>query len=787
MPAIVSTNESARLKTLLNYDILDTPPEEAFDDITRLASMVYAAPIALICLLDTSRVWIKSHFGLTITEMPREHAFCTYTLLHPEILIVPDALRDERFATCPLAAGPPYVRFYAGAPLITASGHVIGTLCIMDSETRDLASHQTEALQLLARQIMTLLELRRAASGYNQCRAVSETMERQQRERHDSDPPKQHTAEPATEIAVEASGLIHPLELERERLLHRILESSPDCIKTLDVHGHLLTMNEAGKCAMAIEDFSALRGKAWADFWQGTDREAAETAMATALAGSSGRFQGFCATAAGVPKWWDVIVTPIPGPDGKVERLLSVSRDITEQKQNLAALQASEARLAEAQRVARLGSYEHDIETGRIIWSAEVFRLFDRRPQLGPPSVEELMASFHPDDALRLMNARQQALETGTSYACDLQIRQSDGSYRWGRCIALPERNESGRLVRIKGTIMDIHERKQIEQALLESEARLAEAQSVARIGSWEYIVATGELHWSRAMYPLLEFDPADGPPSHERVLQRCHPDDIGRYSSAVESALRDGRAYETELRVMMTNGSPSWFHIIGQPISDGDGCVRLFGTLQDINAARQWADRAEAENEYLEAANKQLIEQQAAMVVGHVELEVLASTDALTELRNRRAFQEELSEEFERGRRYHVPLSILLLDVDNFKTYNDVFGHLAGDQVLRRVAGVIRDMARSTDIAARYGGEEFVLVAPETGANGAMALAERIRKTIAGQPWVERPITVSVGVSSVDDWAISPEALVDRADKALYASKGAGRNRVTLYRPEME
>ena len=165
-------------------------------------------------------------------------------------------------------------------------------------------------------------------------------------------------------------------------------------------------------------------------------------------------------------------------------------------------------------------------------------------------------------------------------------------------------------------------------------------------------------------------------------------------------------------------------------------------------------------------------------------ELEALATTDGLTGLKNRRTFGEKLAEEHARAVRYHQPLSLLLLDVDHFKQYNDTFGHPAGDAVLRSVAQALGSTARDTDVAARYGGEEFVLILPQTEEAGALVIAERIRAAIAGADWELRPVTVSVGVSTLSLDTPTPDSLTACADKALYYSKQGGRNRVTHGNP---
>jgi two-component system, cell cycle response regulator len=162
--------------------------------------------------------------------------------------------------------------------------------------------------------------------------------------------------------------------------------------------------------------------------------------------------------------------------------------------------------------------------------------------------------------------------------------------------------------------------------------------------------------------------------------------------------------------------------------------------------------------------------------------LEELAVTDGLTGLFNHRYFREQLDKNFLLARRIGKPLSIVMLDVDHFKQFNDTFGHPMGDEVLRDVAAVVKGSVRSHDIASRYGGEEFVILCPGTDAEGALSLAERIRSRIEAHDSKLRSVTASVGVSTTGPLTQRGSALLDQADKALYVSKQQGRNQVNHF-----
>ena len=171
----------ARIEALERYEILDTPPEEEFDDITRLIARICDAPIAVINFIDRDRQWFKSEIGLGLRQTSLEVSVCSQAILQPDLFIVPDTLMDPRFANNPLVTGWPHLRFYAGAPLETSDGFRIGTLCVSDYRPRGLLDTQKEALRTLAHQVMVLLELRRSAKLIEQASRSTQTVD------HDKD------------------------------------------------------------------------------------------------------------------------------------------------------------------------------------------------------------------------------------------------------------------------------------------------------------------------------------------------------------------------------------------------------------------------------------------------------------------------------------------------------------------------------------------------------------------------------------------------------------------------
>jgi diguanylate cyclase (GGDEF)-like protein/PAS domain S-box-containing protein len=505
MPAAsLPENESERLAALERYDVLDTAPEPAFDDIVALAALICGTPIALITLVDQARQWFKAKVGIDAPQTPRDVAFCAHALLEPnDLLVVPNAMEDSRFADNPFVTGTPAIRFYAGAPLVTHDGFSLGTLCAVDRVPRDLTPIQRGALQALARQVISQLELRRALH-------------------------ERTLAEAAARYS--------------EAKFHAMLEAMQEGLILQDADAMIQVCNASAERILGLTA-AQMQGRDSLD-----------------------------------PCWHTIHEdgSPFPGNTHPVPVCL---RD-------------------------------------------------------GKPKRDVIMGVHKPD-----------------------------GKLNWIAVNATPMfRDGEAQPYAALATFADITQRKLTEELL-------------------------------------------------EQQMKR-----INDYSVMLE--------------------------------------------LQTLEL--------EAQKRELEAAN--------------TLLRALATTDGLTGLANHRHFQERLGEEFRRAQRYGIPLSLIMLDVDQFKQYNDSFGHPAGDLVLKRVGNLLTQTVRETDLAARYGGEEFAVLLPETQREGAEALAERIRVAVAEAEWDKRDITVSVGVASHQVISENAADLVEQADQALYTSKTNGRNRVSVF-----
>jgi PAS domain S-box-containing protein len=437
VPAALPENEDARLEALRELRILDTLPEAAYQDIVALASSICDVPIALISLLDRERQWFKARVGLEASETARELAFCGHAILQPdEMLEVPDARDDPRFALNPLVTGAPDIRFYAGVPLVTEGGHALGTLCAIDRKPRTLTPSQVQGMRALARQVVELLRMRRALFERDEARERLASSESRYRV-----------------IVGNLPGFVFRSEAQ-----------PPWRVQYASAGVEALTGYPPGFFENNPRGFQQLLLK--------EDVERAEAELADQIAqGQPVRAEYRIRHRDGHVLWVEGRAGhPYAGPDG-VLMFDGVVMDIDANRRARDALIESERRFRFlAQSVPEViwttsadGRFDFVSDRARVLYGVEPAQLIGHTWR----------GAAHPDDLERTLSEWSHSLQTGAPFDCQVRLRAANGNYRWHQCRAIALKDSDGQPVKWFGSNTDI------EEALRAKE--LAEAAARAR------------------------------------------------------------------------------------------------------------------------------------------------------------------------------------------------------------------------------------------------------------------------------------------------------------------
>jgi diguanylate cyclase (GGDEF)-like protein/PAS domain S-box-containing protein len=757
-----TTLEHERLEVLRRHQILDTVPEETFDRITRLAAKLFDVPIVLVSLVDETRQWFKSCYGLDTRETVKKISFCMHAIEQDGVMVVPDATEDARFRSNPLVTGEPFIRFYAGAPLRTSDGFKVGTLCIIDQLPHSQFTPDEEAsLQDLAAMVVSELESRG-----------------QYRKLFMDAPIGIYRTTPSGQILMANPSLIQMLEYESfEELVARKLEEE----------GNYHPEHPRSQFKEALHRQGEIKGL-----------EAAWTTK-------HGR-NIFVRENARVAQ----------DEQGNILYYEGTVEDITEKKKAEETLRQWEQHYHLALQSANAGTWEYDFRTDVEVWSDEAYTIYglDEGVALNSKLWE---STLHPEDWEREHRLKEELVRTqGEMFDRAFRIIHPTKGVRWIETRGRVVYSSDGEPLRMFGVDTDITSRKQTEQALQESQHHLqrmaefrhsvmelveeslsdgphdslyhrllekavevipgAQAGSIlvhASDGFDDYRAAVG---YDLATLQQVRF-PRNGAFHHMRHLQ---PELLTDFSSHLNLP-------EAQLEVLRTAGGLSTIKAaLAIPVVL-DGKAVAYMMLDNFDSKDAFADEA--------------IEM-ARIFAGHIaslivrfgfeeELHHLAYQDSLTKLPNRAQFKERLEEDLVNAERDGSQVAVLFVDLDNLKPINDSLGHKAGDEVLRSVAERLKRCTRATDMVARLSGDEFTVILPSPHAEkDAKRVAERILGLLAepiSAAGHEVHTSASIGISLYPSDGATYEDLFKHGDIAMYHAKQRGKNTYSFFAPEME
>jgi diguanylate cyclase (GGDEF)-like protein/PAS domain S-box-containing protein len=829
--------DPARLDALYHLNLLDSPAEETFDRLTRLAINVLHTPIALITFIDADRQFFKSSVGLpepwaSRREVPLSHSLCQHMLGSSEPLIVADTRTHALFKDNP-AINDFQAIAYAGVPLITGDGYAIGSLCVVDRAPRNWPDTEIAILRDLAASVMSEIVLR---SDTAERERVEQTLDQRARQ----------------QAAIADLGQRALVGVDLTVLFNDAIALVAE---TLDV--------EFCEALELMPDGSALRLRAGAGWREGMVGSAMVGTGTASLAGytlfsdqpvivddlrTETRFQGpGLLRDHGIVNGVTVIIRGQEQPFGVLgaytPRQRSFTSDDVHFLQSVAnVLGTAVARKRAEQAISFQAHLLNMVEQAVIAtdmrgmityWNRFAERLY------GWPAADalgrDMLALLSDESARREAGEMIARMRSGEHWAGEFRMRRQDGTIFPAYVIDSPIRDDQGALVGVVGVSTDMTERKRIEEIQREARdqletqvaVRTAELREVNQLLSrWvkeleqrnsevTLLSEMGELlqtclNVEEAYSVLAQMLPrlfaAEAGALYIRADGQNFVSSIAAWGSASAQtfdidacwALRRGRTHLVE----PPGSGPICSHVgvhvargyICVPVAAQDeilGILHVRPTSADADPLAPPAARSPIDTSGMTDSRRRLavtVAEHAALALSNLKLrETLrqqAIRDPLTGLFNRRYMEESLEREVRRAARHANLLGVMMLDIDHFKRVNDSFGHVVGDMLLRAIGALLLSHTRGEDIACRYGGEEFTLILPDSSLADTWKRAEQLRSAVkqlrvrhGGEPL--GIVTISVGVASFPEHGVVPEALLRAADHALYQAKAAGRDRV--------
>jgi PAS domain S-box-containing protein len=556
--------ESARLEALHRLGILDTPPEALLDSLTRGAAAVCQTAEALISLVARKRQWVKSHAGPGLPEMLREDTICTLVVDSGDYLEIPDAHADPRVSARPYVREGPRFAFYAGAPLTTPDGHVVGTLCVLDPRPRPggLTPSQRASLQELAQAVMQALLLRQAAH--------------------------------------------RTLQSSNEQMFRELSESCPVGIFHTDAQGRCIYTNPQWQEIYGMSLQESL-GNGWARGIHPDDR--AEVFRIWEDVTANGRPFGHSFRVLRPDQ--GVVHVRVRGraitlPDGSTGGYVGSVVDISDEVETQRQLLASNDFLARAEQIAGVGAWRMNLVTREIQWTNQTRRIYELPPGYQPRG-DEHRHYFSPEAQETIRRTALASMETGQPWDVQLPMTTARGRQIWVRSIGQVERRE-GKPCALVGALQDVTESHAARAALERSEERLHRALDGSGLALWDLDVPAETVYLSKQWSVLRGGEPVETRCTAQELLDLVPPEDLPRIGEALGPVLKGASArYVVQHRVRRLDGTLLWIHSEGR-VAERDAAgapLRMVGTNRDITQGREVEEELRIARDAADAANR--------------------------------------------------------------------------------------------------------------------------------------------------------------------------------------
>ena len=421
-------NELERLKALKEYSVLDSLPEKEYNSITQLASYICGTPIALVSLIDNQRQWIKSTIGIDVSETSRDDSFCQYTIMGDGVFEVSNALENEIFVDNPFVTGAPNIRFYAGAPLNDSNGFNLGSLCVMDIKPKILTEEQKNALQLLAGQVVLLLDARKKNLDLN----------------------------------------------KSQKEFQNFIDLSKDLVCIANVDGLFYKVNPAFTSVLGYSK-EELEGSPFVNFIHPDDLASAYHEVEKLSRGEltiSFENRYLCKNGKYVVLSWNA------SPDPATGNLYCIARNMTKEKEAEQSLIDGNRLLDESQSIAKIGSWKFNLVTNDLIWSEGHYRIFELDKMPTDQLYKAYRSRIHKDDLAKLDKAGDNVNKTGKDFKIKYRIVFPDQRVKHILEIGQPFKNENGQVIELKGIVQDISAITMAEQKIIQKSKEIQDIRS---------------------------------------------------------------------------------------------------------------------------------------------------------------------------------------------------------------------------------------------------------------------------------------------------------------------